>query len=173
MRKKEEFTPESNVEYVFRFFNQKLGKSTQWNFIYDCTQANGRYAFFKRQNGGRVTLDPRRFNYIMKNNLIEKKPLNKPSKPKLITVAPECIQETSVISETWENDVLDTFSKLNTFERATLESTLSMPFNKFYSDLEKFVKTSEAMSKERFDDIFNKILKVSNVLNLKLKSLIS
>ena len=63
------------------------------------------------------------------------------------------------------------FGSLNAFERAQVESALAMPFNRFYCELEKFIKNNEKMSKNQFDEMFNKIFKASNVLNLKLKFL--
>ena len=180
MRKKvKEVKPEYGLEYVFRFWNETTKQATQWNFIYDGIQPNGRYAFFKRQGGGIVTLDPRRFNWIMKNNLIETRVVPMPKsvdyKVKLLEQDRQRklqeVRKQKEEADAWGREVLAKFEGLNVFQQAEVSQRLSMPFETFLSDVKKFVG-NEGLNSVFIEKTFKNILSAAKALDIKLKALI-
>lgn len=178
MKKQKEFKPQYGIEYTFRFYNQTLKRPAQWVLIYDETLSNGRYAFFKRPGGGRLTMDPRRFNFIMKNNLVDEKSVEIPKKIdyKIKRIEEERKRKEEEArrekekSDAWGRDVLGKFNNVNAFQRATVEQTLSMPYESFLKDVKRFVG-DEQLSCGFVNETFKKINSAASVLNFKLKAL--
>ncbi len=178
MKKQKEFKPEYGIEYVFRFYNQRYCTVTQWNFIYDQTLPNGRYAFFKRQDGGIVSLDPRRFNHIMEKNLIEKKSIPIPEKidykVKLLEQErkrkAEEMRQAKEKSDAWAKDVLTQFGEINAYKKAEIEQRLSVPFEAFMRDVRRF-SNDENLTSSFVEKTFKNILIASEIASLKLKAL--
>lgn len=177
-KKYQEYLPEENVEYVFRFYNVRKRKASLWRFIYDGTMPNGKYAFFTFPGGGIDLLDPRRFNFIMENNLIEQRAIKRPErvdiKEKLLQQERKRKEEedrkSKKKSDAWMENVLTQFSAINTYQKAEIEQRLSMPFETFMRDVRRFA-SEEALSFAFVSTVSKNIYTVAEMLKIKLKAL--
>lgn len=173
-------SPEFNVEYTFRYPGNKI-----YTFVYEGTNANGRLAFWNKTTNNITDMRTDRFSYLHRFQLVSEKPIEKATSPKKVEdnivgkpfIDNEYIKKKEAEdriraqeSEKVKNDVLNTFSALNDYQKAQLEATLKTSYKMFFANLTKFF-SEETLSHDLLDKTTKEILKASEVLNLKLKFL--
>lgn len=172
MKKRRE--PEANVEYTFKFRSgEKVNVVT---LIFEGTNAKGRFEFYNKQSKGFTSMPPERFSYIMRFNLVSQKPIEK--KPSISEVWEQEEEKRKGQEEkealerekAFNKDLLEKFGSLNAYQRAQVEHVTSTTYDDFYKDLKKFASL-EQLPGSFIEEMFAKILKASNILNIKLKEL--